>query len=528
MTTQSRLQSRQQRQTLFAQGRQIATNTAKRLCARQTAEAARDLLLHFDHAQIPLGQIVVKIDPQIFQEAEDRFLLFAQTVEQVACGTLFDAPPAPRRGRRSWSDVIPFIKHAEKGGFPIEHFQRIEPALSLFSRLLGGLLHREEQVFEIGRPNGSLLLGLKHQLAQHMHQAERMLTVIQEVRGPGIMDADAFENRQDANRIQRVLSSALIHMILGEGRRTGDMLPVSLPRHRHARFVLMKNGSLDQRLFDLVLDGSQLGGRALDQFPYRPFTHLDPQQVTQDFTGAFQRQQLLLVQIDGRRSDHRSVLDGSRHCGGERGQCDVLAAGTLLLFGAVFLHDQPWRWHVHHLPTQCDARLDLAQIVLTGRADRDPMLNHFIWRVGKPQGRSLVYLLPSAFLLALRAQAFWLSHKAIRGGGQAAIVAIFRQPILQVFHLLGQISNLFLHLLHQQALLREQSFLLLDSFITLCHLFTQALIFFFNRHAFTLLGFTTLGKSQADLGSYKNLSLSYSSHRKEIFSHYHMRSKVDQ
>ena len=58
MTTQSRLQSWQQRKTLFAQGRHIATNTAKRLCSCQTPEAARDLLLHFDHAQIPLGQMV--------------------------------------------------------------------------------------------------------------------------------------------------------------------------------------------------------------------------------------------------------------------------------------------------------------------------------------------------------------------------------------------------------------------------------------------------------------------------------------
>ena len=120
----------------------------------------------------------------------------------------------------------------------------------------------------------------------------------------------------------------------------------------------------------------------------------------------------------------------------------MLTARTLLLFGAVFLHDQSWRGDVHHLPPQRDARLDLAQIVLTGRADGDPMLNHFIGRLGKPQGRSRVSLLPSAFLLALFAQAFWLPHKAIGGRGQAAIVAIFRQPILQVFHLLGQSRNL--------------------------------------------------------------------------------------
>src|SRR6478672_8729204 len=170
MPTQSRLQSRQERKTLFAQSGQIATNAAKSLCSGQTAEAARNLLLHFDHAKIALGQIVVKIHTQIFQEAEDGFLVFAQTIEQIACGTLFDSPPGPRGSRRSWGDAITFIKQAEKRAFPSEYFQRIEPVLSLLSCLLGGLLHREEQFFEIGSPDGSLFLGLKHQLSQEMNQ----------------------------------------------------------------------------------------------------------------------------------------------------------------------------------------------------------------------------------------------------------------------------------------------------------------------------------------------------------------------
>src|SRR5258708_33750534 len=62
----------------------------------------------------------------------------------------------------------------------------------------------------------------------------------------------------------------------------------------------------------------------------------------------------------------------------------------------------------------------------------------------------------------------------------------------------GQTSNLFLHLQQHQDLLAEQGFLLLHAFITLCHLLPQALISFFNGHAFTLLGFTTFGKSPAD------------------------------
>src|SRR5438034_10437828 len=106
--------------------------------------------------------------------------------------TLFDAPLGPRRGRRSWSDLITCIKQAEKGDFPIKHFQRIEPALALFSRLLGSLLHREEQFFEIGSPDGPLLLCLKHQISEEMNQTESMLAFIQEVRCPGHMDADAL------------------------------------------------------------------------------------------------------------------------------------------------------------------------------------------------------------------------------------------------------------------------------------------------------------------------------------------------
>ena len=58
LAKQSGLQGRKQRQALFAQGGQVAPNTRKGLCAPPRAEAARDLLLYFDHAQISLCQIV--------------------------------------------------------------------------------------------------------------------------------------------------------------------------------------------------------------------------------------------------------------------------------------------------------------------------------------------------------------------------------------------------------------------------------------------------------------------------------------
>ena len=80
MTSKSGLQSRQQRHALFAQRGQIAANARKALRSRTAAEAAGDLLLHFDHAQIALGQIVIKIHAEVFQEEQDRLLVFTQPI----------------------------------------------------------------------------------------------------------------------------------------------------------------------------------------------------------------------------------------------------------------------------------------------------------------------------------------------------------------------------------------------------------------------------------------------------------------
>jgi hypothetical protein len=67
LAKQSGLQGRKQRQSLFAQGGQVAPNASKSLCASPRAEATGDLLLNFHHPQISLGQIVVERHTQIFQ-----------------------------------------------------------------------------------------------------------------------------------------------------------------------------------------------------------------------------------------------------------------------------------------------------------------------------------------------------------------------------------------------------------------------------------------------------------------------------
>ena len=119
MTTKGGLQRRQQRQTLFAQRRQITANASKGLSESLAAEAAGDFLLQLDHAKISLGQIIVKIHPQILQEGEDGFLLFAQAIQQIARVTLFASTPFPRWSSCPRVRLIPFIEQTEELRFPV-------------------------------------------------------------------------------------------------------------------------------------------------------------------------------------------------------------------------------------------------------------------------------------------------------------------------------------------------------------------------------------------------------------------------
>ena len=173
MTTKSGLQSRQQRHALFAQSGQIAPNAAKGFSSSNTTEATGDFLLHFDHAKISLGQIVIKIHTQILQEGQDRLLMFAQPIKQVAGGTLFASPSSPRRRNGIRMKPISFIEQFQEARLPIDDFQRVKPGLSLLTRLVGGLLHIQEQLLQVCGPHRSLFFCQKHQIARAYARCKR-------------------------------------------------------------------------------------------------------------------------------------------------------------------------------------------------------------------------------------------------------------------------------------------------------------------------------------------------------------------
>jgi hypothetical protein len=135
-----------------------------------------------------------------------------------------------------------------------------------------------------------------------MHDANGMLTVVQEVRSPSFVSRDASELRQNPDGFQCGLIPARTDVIVCEGRRAGHMHPVLFVGHIQSCFILMDDFILFQRLGDLLLHRGQLSRTPFDQVTDGAFTHLDPQQIPHHLTGTGQGQQLLLDQVHSSRS----------------------------------------------------------------------------------------------------------------------------------------------------------------------------------------------------------------------------------
>ena len=99
MTGQGLLERRQERDALFAQGGEIASDATKHPRSCLLTETARDFLLDFDHANIAFGLVIIKGHSKILQESQDLLLMLGEPIQEIACRMLFVAPFLRQVGR---------------------------------------------------------------------------------------------------------------------------------------------------------------------------------------------------------------------------------------------------------------------------------------------------------------------------------------------------------------------------------------------------------------------------------------------
>ena len=92
MTREGVTKCREQFDPLFSQSRKVTADAAEYCNALLRTKTSRDLLLHFDHAQISLRLVVVKRDRKIVQEAQHGPLPPSESIQQIARRALFGSP----------------------------------------------------------------------------------------------------------------------------------------------------------------------------------------------------------------------------------------------------------------------------------------------------------------------------------------------------------------------------------------------------------------------------------------------------
>jgi hypothetical protein len=217
MADQGLFQSRQHRQALLTQRREIAADAAEGHSESLRAETAGDLLLDLHHADIALREAVVKRHRKVVQEQQHGILVLGEAIEQIARRRLF-APtfPARRWGRIGRVGLIAFGKPGAIASFPVSQLQRMQTTAALCSCLLDRSFALQEQFFHLGCPGLPLLFLQEGQVAQMMHITAGMLAPKLPIRSRAIMHAHPAEVCQDADGIQGRFAPFGMDRIVGQ------------------------------------------------------------------------------------------------------------------------------------------------------------------------------------------------------------------------------------------------------------------------------------------------------------------------
>src|SRR5437773_4317297 len=95
-------QSREHGVSLLVHRRKITADAAKSGDPSRTAKGARNLLLHFRQAKVPLGLIVRKRNAQVVEQSQHLLGTQEQCIEQILGLALLAPPFGQSCGRHGW------------------------------------------------------------------------------------------------------------------------------------------------------------------------------------------------------------------------------------------------------------------------------------------------------------------------------------------------------------------------------------------------------------------------------------------
>jgi len=305
-------QSREHGVSLLVHRRKITADAAKSGDPSHTTKGARNLLLHFRPAKVPLGLVVRERNAQVVEQSQHLLGAPEQRIQQILGLTLL-APTLVRScGRGGWRRLSRIASR-----------HNLEVARGPFVALHGGnrgqveqtplvacVMQIEQEVLYLHGPLLMLRLGDCRTIAHQVGSTDTVSTVIAIIAGQSIVHASRGMPRQ-----------------MGQEASTVHMQPMKHPIHADASLISMLEPTGSNQLGNALNRRSQpLGGQFVPRKPGR-FRDLAPTDRGESLTGASRGKQLPLVQIHGQHLHVGTILDGGSDLSGETAQASGVMVG---------------------------------------------------------------------------------------------------------------------------------------------------------------------------------------------------------
>jgi len=220
-----------------------------------TAKGPRDLLLDFDHPEIPFRQIVGKGQGEDIEDNQHIFGSHKKSIEQIFGGVLFVATRLFRQTGRGLEVMSgkTLRQDLEILSQKIITHRLGQGGCALLPPLFGRMIHQPEQLKHLLTPELVFLLSHKEAITEHMRSTQAMSAGKLIRAGPAVMHCPASEVRPDLQSSHCLLPAPAVPPVVSERRGCRHMDPMQQPLDPHPGFISMDEITLQEQRFDPFL-----------------------------------------------------------------------------------------------------------------------------------------------------------------------------------------------------------------------------------------------------------------------------------
>src|SRR5260370_29730684 len=233
--------SSQQGTSLLVHRREITADAAKSGNPSGTTKGASNLLLNFRPAQIALGLVVGKRNPQVVEQRQHLLGTPKQRIQQILGLALLGPAFARSRGRRRWWRLssIASRQNLEIASDPVVALDGGNSVQVEQTPLLAGVMQIEQEVVHLGGPLLLLLLGDCRTIAHQVCATDAVSTGIGIIARPSVVHASPSKARPDADFVHGLPAARPMPSQMRQEASAIHMQPMQHPIHADAGLISM-------------------------------------------------------------------------------------------------------------------------------------------------------------------------------------------------------------------------------------------------------------------------------------------------